>query len=187
MGDLPSREYAALRETIRARAGARPWAVLAGISAWAGLLMSVLIWLPNPIVAVVPLLVLLTTFEVTRSLHQTVERIGRYLQAFYEEHAGADAALTTPAWERTAMLLGPTVPGAGGHPFFLVVFLLATLINFLAVILPAPMTIEIATLALPHAAFIIWLLYCDRRMRRQRATELARYRALKKDSPLSGS
>ena len=34
------------------------------------------------------------------------------------------------------------------------------------------------TLAVPHVAFVVWMLYCDRAMRKQRATELARYRAL---------
>jgi hypothetical protein len=137
--------------------------------------------------AVVPLLVLLATFEVTRALHLGIERIGRYLQAFYEEDAGAEAPLTKPAWERTAMMFGPTLPGAGGHPFFLAVFLLATFVNFLAVVLPAPMLVEMVTLAAPHVAFIVWMLYCDRGMRRQRTTELARYRALKKDSGLRPS
>jgi hypothetical protein len=40
--------------------------------------------------------------------------------------------------------------------------------------------VEIMTMAVPHVAFIVWMLYCDRGMRRQRTTELARYRALKK-------
>jgi hypothetical protein len=187
MTELPGCEYSTLRETIRARGGARPVAFLAGISAWAALLTSVLIWLPNPVAAVVPLTILLATFEVIRSLHLGVERIGRYLQAFYEEDAGADAPLTKPAWERTAMTFGPTVPGAGGHPFFFPVFLLATLVNFLAVVLPEPMMVEMMTMAVPHVAFIVWMLYSERGMRRQRTTELARFRALKKDSPLRGS
>jgi hypothetical protein len=179
MNDLPGREFETLRATIRARGGARPWAFLAGISAWAALLILVLIWLPNPIAAAVPLLVLVATFEVVRSLHLVVERIGRYVQAFFEEGSAIDGPLVPPAWERTAMIFGPRVPGVGVHPFFLPVFLLATVINLLAVVLPDPIPLELGAMLLPHVAFVVWMIYCDRAMRKQRATELARYRALR--------
>lgn len=182
MTDPATTEYAGLRETIRSRGGARPLAFLAGISIWAVTLIALLIWLPNPIAAVVPLLVLLATFEVVRSLHLGVERIGRYVQVFVEEASVGDSSLAAPAWERVAMAFGPTVPGAGGHPYFLAVFLLATVINYLAVILPGPVLVELVTMAIPHVAFTAWLIYCDRGMRRQRAGELARFRALKNDS-----
>jgi hypothetical protein len=44
--------------------------------------------------------------------------------------------------------------------------------------------IELASLAVPHVAFGVWVLYCDAGMRKQRASELARYRALRSpDSP----
>ena len=156
---------------------------LAGISAWAGAMLGVLIWLPNPLAAVVPLLILVTAFEVIRSLHLGVERIGRYIQVFFEEDVAKEvASLQPPAWEHTAMAFGPSVPGAGGHPLFFPIFLLATFVNLIAVILPGPLPIEIGTLLVPHVAFIAWMLYCDRGMRQQRTTELVRYRALKKDS-----
>lgn len=77
------------------------------------------------------------------------------------------------------MSLGPTLPGAGGHPLFLPLFLSAVAVNFLAVLLPDPVPLELLALAVPHGAFTVWLLYCDRGMRRQRAAELARYRALR--------
>ncbi len=179
VGDPASCEYAALRETIRSRGGARPWAFLVGISTWAVSLVGLLVLLPNPIAAVVPLVVLLATFEVVRALHLGVERIGRYLQVFFEETSAQNVPLTAPAWERAAMLFGPTVPGAGGHPFFLPVLVLATCINFLAVVLPGPVIVEWATMAVPHLAFIVWMGYCDRAMRKQRATELSRFREMK--------
>jgi hypothetical protein len=156
-------------------------AFLAGVCAWAALLLAVLIWLPVPIAAAVPLLVLLATFEVVRNFHLGVERIGRYLQVFYEERA-ADGPLMAPAWETTAMAFGPSVPGAGGHPFFLPLFLFATIVNYLAVVLPGPVAIELATLAVPHLGFVVWMVYCDRGMRKQRANDLARYRALRTEA-----
>lgn len=183
MNDLATREYAILRETIRSRGTARPLAALAGLTGWAVTLVIILIWLPNPLAAVVPLLVLTTTFEVIRTLHFGVERIGRYLQVFFEENsAGEDGTLRPPAWERSAMAFGPTIPGAGAHPLFLPVFVMATVVNFVAVILPGPVLIETVSLIVPHGAFVAWMLYCDRGMRRQRVAELARFRALKKDS-----
>jgi hypothetical protein len=142
-------------------------------------LAAVLAWLPNPLLSLIPLIVLVSTFEVVRTLLLAIERIGRYVQVFYEEIDGPDAPPTPPAWERTAMLFGPTVPGAGGHPLFLPIFLMATPINFLAVVLPGPIAIELWTLAVPHVAFAVWQLYSDRAMRRQRGVELARYRELK--------
>ena len=180
MDDFAGREFTALRETIRSRAGARPLICLAGLVAWAATLLGVLIWLPNPIASVVPLLVLLATFEVVRSLHLGVERIGRYLQVFFEEGPSGSAPTVRPAWEHTAMIFGPALPGAGVHPLFQSLFMLATLVNLLAVLLPGPILLEIATLAVPHLAFVVWVLYCDRRMRQQRAAELARFREIRR-------
>jgi hypothetical protein len=182
MDDVAAREYVALRETIRSRGGARPLAFLIGIVGWAALLVAVLTWLAQPLASVMPLLVLLATFEVVRSLHLGVERIGRYIQVFFEEGPRSSEPTTPPAWERTAMAFGPSLPGAGGHPYFLPVFFMATVVNFLAVLFPGPVPVELVTLGIPHLSFVIWLVYCDRGMRKQRATELARFRALR-DSP----
>jgi hypothetical protein len=179
MNDLPGREYSALRETIRTRGGARPFACLLGVIAWAAVLVAVLTWLANPVAAVVPLLVLLASFEVVRSLHLGVERIGRYVQVFFEEDAGGSAPTAPPAWEHTAMVFGPSVPGAGVHPYFLPVYVMAIVVNFLAVLFPGPVIVELLTLAVPHLVFLVWVIYCDRGMRQQRVAELARFRALR--------
>jgi hypothetical protein len=179
MDDVAGLEYAALRETIRARGGARPIAFLIGLGAWAAVLLGVLTWLANPIASVVPLLVLAGTFEVLRSLHLGVERIGRYIQVFFEEDATGRPPAGPPRWEHTAMAFGPSVPGAGVHPYFLPVFLMAAVVNFLAVLFPGPVIVELVVLAVPHLAFLSWLLYCDRGMRRQRGEELARFRAMR--------
>lgn len=181
MDDLTGREFAALRETIRTRGSARVLAFLGGIAAWTASLTAVLAWLPYPIASLVPLLLLLATFEVVRVLHLVVERIGRYVQVFFEEPRGD--RLAPPAWERAAMHFGPAVPGAGGHPFFLPIFVLATLVNALAVLLPGPLPVESIALAVPHAGFVLWMLYCDRAMRKQRASDLARYRSLRDGAP----
>ena len=77
------------------------------------------------------------------------------------------------------MVFGATTPGAGGNPLFSTVFALATVANYLSVILPRPVQVELFYLTFPHAAFLIWLLKINRDMSAQRATELERYRALR--------
>ena len=82
-------EYRALRDTIRERGTARLCAVLGGIVAWGALIVALFAtgvggWLAT----LVPLVVLVATFEVNFFIHTGVERIGRYLQVFYEERSG---------------------------------------------------------------------------------------------------
>jgi hypothetical protein len=177
---VSSVEYRALRDAITTRSHLRAGLALAGFVAWAALLAAVLVAIPVPLAAVLPLMLLVITFEVIRPLHFGAERIGRYVQVFYEEAgSGPDGPLEAPAWERAAMRFGAAVPGAAGHPLFVPLFALADAVNFLAVVLPGPLTIEIGWMAVPHVAFLIWLLRADHAMRTQRETDLARYRALK--------
>lgn len=169
-------EYRVLRKTIAARGSLRAILLVAGLAGWALVLVLVVAWVPNPVASAIPLVLLVAVFEALRGLHAGVERIGRYLQVFHEP-AGPPAA--PPAWERTAMAFGPSLPGAGGHPLFIPVLVVATATNFLAVLLPGPLALELWTMAVPHTAFVIWMLIADRAARRQRATELARYQELK--------
>lgn len=179
MNHYAEHEFLVLRQTIQSRGGTRPLVLLSGISAWAVVLVAVLAWLPNPLASAVPLVLLAATFEVLRTLHLGVERIGRYIQVFYEESPGGSPPTGTPAWEHTAMHLGPSLPGAGGHPYFMAVILVAVVVNFLAVLFPGPLSVELSSMAVPHLTLIAWMVHCDRGMRTQRATELARYRALR--------
>src|SRR5262245_38195336 len=111
-------EYLVLRQTIAQRGALRPILVLCGVAIWAALLIAVLALLPYPVAAAIPLLVLLVTFEAIRPLHFGAERIGRYLQVFYEEDGEPNRWVgDTPSWERVAMNFG-TVPGVGGHALF---------------------------------------------------------------------
>lgn len=183
MKDYATAEFSVLRKTIRTRGSLRPVVLLGGISTWAAALIAVLAWIPSPVASAVPLVVLLATLEAMRALHLGVERIGRYVQVFFEEDRGGAAPSGAPAWEHTAMQFGPSLPGAGGHPYFMAVLFVATAVNFLAVIFPGPLPVELATLAIPHLAFIVWLIYCDRGMRKQRAAELARFRELHARAP----
>ena len=172
-------EYVILRRTIAHRGALRPVLVLCGLAIWAVLLIAVLVLLPYPVAAAIPLLILTVTFEVIRPLHFGAERIGRYLQVFYEETGEPGRALAdTPSWERVAMSFG-AVPGVGGNPLFVPLFFLATAINYVAVLLPEPVAVELSVMAIPHLAFIAWLIAANRAMRNQRAVELARLRELR--------
>src|SRR5688500_20346910 len=111
MSDLAAREFSVLRDTVKSRGSARPLVCLAGLAVWAATVLAVLIWLPNPIAAVVPLMVLVTSFEVIRSLHLGVERIGRYLQVFFEEGDLPPLALSERMSERVEGLTPPASIG----------------------------------------------------------------------------
>ena len=174
-----SAEYLVLRQTIATRGTIRPILAAAGLGIWAAVLIAVLVLLPYPVAASIPLVFLASVFEAIKLLHFGAERIGRYLQVFYEEAGEPDRSLSdTPSWERVATRFG-AVPGVGGHPLFVPVFFIAAAINYLAVLLPAPVAVELGVMAIPHAAFGVWLLMSDRAMRRQRQNELSRLRDLK--------
>lgn len=176
-----SAEYLVLRKTIAARGSLRPVLFVAGLGIWAAVLTAVLALFTYPLAVAIPLVVLVATFEAIRPLHFGVERIGRYLQVFYEEDGQPGRSLSeTPAWERVAMSLG-AVPGVGGNPLFVPLFCIATVVNVIPVVIaqPAAVPIELGALAVPHLAFVVWLIYCDRAMRAQRTVELARFRELR--------
>src|SRR5258707_67373 len=135
MSGLNHSEYQTLRATIARRGTIRPVLMVAGLAVWGALLLGVLVGLPYPLGSVIPLLMLFATFEAVRTLHFGTERIGRYLQVFYEEAPGKPLA-ETPSWERTAMVFGPAIPGAAGNPLFSPVFGVATAINYIAVVMP---------------------------------------------------
>lgn len=171
-------EYLVLRKTIAQRGALRPILALCGIGIWAFVLIAVLALLPYPVASAIPLLVLATTFESIRPLHFGAERIGRYLQVFYEESGQTDRALSdVPSWERVAMSFGH-VPGVGGHPLFVPIFSLATFANYVAVIIPNPVPVELAVMAVPHLAFLAWLFVAHNAMKKQRAIDLARLHQL---------
>lgn len=175
-----SAEYLVLRQTIAQRGALRPILVLIGLGIWAAVLIAVLALLPYPVAAAIPLLTLVVTFEVIRPLHFGTERIGRYLQVFYEEAGEINRPLTdTPSWERVAMKFG-SVPGVGGHPLFVPLFFFATAVQiFLFGMLLRPSGAVNGIVAALHVLFVVWIFMADRAMRSQRAIELARLHELR--------
>ena len=90
-------EFTALRATIASRGTVRMALLPAVIFAWATLAIVVILFGDLPVAALPPLAVLVGGFETINALHVGVERIGRFLQVFYEGQPGG------PAWESTAM------------------------------------------------------------------------------------
>jgi predicted membrane metal-binding protein len=168
-------EYNALRATIRERGTTRVWIVLVGMVGWAAAALATVALAVPPIVTLIPLLVLGTTFEITFALHTGVERIGRYIQVFFEDQAGG------AAWEHRIMAFGrPDSRRMATDPLFVRSFLLGTLLNLLTAVVSGPVVIEWAVLGSAHALLAIRILMARREASGQRAADLARFRELKK-------
>jgi hypothetical protein len=167
-------EYTALRATIRERGTVRVWIFLAGLAVWAALLVATAALGSVPIATLLPLLVLAAVFEVVFALHTGVERIGRYIQVFFE-------APGERGWEHTAMAFGRTFPGGASDPLFAPYFALATVANLLSAALarPRPFATEWVVVAVPHLLFLARLWRGRRRSAAQRAVDLERFENLK--------
>jgi hypothetical protein len=168
---LTELEYSALRHTIASRGTARMtlipvifigWALLAGILAIFG---------RNPATTLFPLAVLAGGFEAIYAMHIGVERIGRYLQVFYE------ATPDGPKWETTAMSIGPALGGI--DPLFTVIFGLATLLNMVPASVRSPTALELTVVGMFHAVLLLRLARARMAAARQRAVDLESYRALR--------
>ena len=170
-------EFAALRQTISTRGTARVVLLPATLISWAALTVVLLLFSELPIAALFPLAILAAGFEAIHALHVGVERIGRYLQVFYEGEADG------PRWETTAMAVGPALPGGGIDPLFSVVFIAVTLANLVPAFAPVPTRPELAVILPLHFAFIVRIVRARGAAARQRAVELESYRAVKARTP----
>ena len=171
--DLSTAEYAALRGTIRERGTVRVCAVLIGLSVWGTLVTAVLVTSLRAPALLVPFIILVATFEINFFVHTGVERIGRYLQVFYEEQTG------TRGWETTTMSYGSRFPSGGLDPLFSIVFFAATLLNFLGFLtLPPARPIATAISLFAHLTFTYRIVVARRASAAQRALDLERFRNL---------
>jgi hypothetical protein len=165
-------EFEALRATIRERGTVRMCAVLVGLALWAALLVAVRLWRLDGFVTLTPLLVLAAAFEVSFFVHTGVERVGRYLQVFYEEAAGSRG------WETIAMEYGTRFPG-GPDPLFARLFGLSAVVGLFATLGAAPPWPGWRALVfLAHAGFAYRIATARKSAAAQRVLDLERYRAL---------
>jgi hypothetical protein len=174
---LTESEFAALRATITLRGTVRMALLPVILIGWALTALLLLLFGELPAAVVFPLAILVGGFEAVHALHVGAERIGRYLQVYYED--GLDA----PRWETTAMAVGPALPGGGIDPLFSVVFVAAALANLIPAFSPQPTRPELAILLPLHFAFVIRVVRARGAAARQRAIELESYRAIKSQTP----
>jgi hypothetical protein len=168
-------EYKALRATIRTRGTTRVWIALAGFLGWAATALTTAGLVAPPVATFVPLLVLAVTFEIVFSLHTSVERIGRYIQVFFE----ADE----PGWEQRIMAFASKrgMPGAG-DPLLAAYFWTATLFNMMPALIVGPLPVEWAAVGIGHLLFIARVALARRQALGQRARDLQRFQKIKEGS-----
>jgi hypothetical protein len=141
--------------------------------AWAALGLALLIWDLPPIAALLSLAALAGGFEAVHALHSGAERVGRYLQVYYEGPADG------PRWETAAMTVGPTLPGGGVDPLFSMMFAAGAAVNLIAALASSvPPWPELALLAAVHLAFLFRVVRARVAAARQRAVELESFKAL---------
>jgi hypothetical protein len=174
--DHVSAEYRTLRDTIRERGSQRVTLFWATIAVWAALLTATALAGARPLVTLIPLVLLAAGFEAIVALHVGVERVGRYLQVFYEEEEPG----TLPAWERSAMAYGRSGTGVRLDALFTGVFCAAALLN-VAPSLLAPRPIPTAIILLAHLVFGARLLRAHRAAARQRQEDLQTFRTMKEE------
>jgi hypothetical protein len=155
--------------------------VPAALFGWALLASALVIFSVWPVASLLSLAVLAAGFEAVHALHVGVERIGRYLQVYYEI-TGSDG----PQWESTAMQLGPALPGGAIDPLFTVLFATAGLANLLTVFIPSTAPATAAFPVLVHALFILRLLRARRAAARQRGIDLDTYQRLRDHASAGG-
>jgi hypothetical protein len=165
-------EFNVLRQTIARRGTARMVLVPVTFIGWAALSLILATWGGLPLATLIPLMVLAAGFEAVHALHVGAERIGRYLQVYYEAEADG------PRWETTVMAVGPGLPGGGINPLFSVPFVCGTVLNLLPGLMLEPNGSEIAVIGVAHAALLLRIVRSHRAAARQRAVELESFRAV---------
>ena len=73
------------------------------------LTLAIVVLAAPPVATLLPLLVLAVVFEAIFAIHTGVERVGRYLQVYFE------APDETARWENVAMAYGRAFAGGGGE------------------------------------------------------------------------
>jgi hypothetical protein len=172
-------EYHALRATIRERGTARVCVFAAGIAAWAAATIATAALASSPVATLLPLLLLASIFEAVFALHVGVERIGRYIQVYYESFGLNQPG--GPGWEHAAMAFGRPAGAAAVDALFTVPFCLAALFNLAPALLLEPARVELIFIVGGHALFVLRLLVARRAAGKQRAIDLERFRQIQSD------
>ncbi len=169
-------EFTILRQTIATRGTVRMALLPLTVFGWAAVTVALLHFedvAEHAIAWLVPLSVAIGGFEAIHALNVGVERIGRYLQVYYEGRNDG------PTWETTAMSMGPGLPGGGIDPLFSVVIAALAALN-LALAFPHLRTTTDFVVVFPvHAIFWVRVIRARGAAARQRAVDLETFRAIK--------
>jgi hypothetical protein len=169
---LKDTEFEILRDTIARRGTVRHVLLPVAVIGW-GLVTAAALSVTGIVTAsLLSLGALVAGFEAIHALHVGVERVGRYLQVFYEN--GGDG----PRWESAAMRAGPGLPGGGVDPLFTLVFAGATAVNIVLLPFP-PRQIWPAVVLAAHALFLVRLGRARRAAAQQRAVDLETFTAIR--------
>ena len=141
--------------------------------AWSALSLVVLSFEDVPVASFFTLVILAAGFEAVHALHVGVERIGRFLQVYYEDQPGG------PRWETSVTSVGPGLPGGGIDPLFTFIFAAAAFLNMMLVLIPGPSRTELGVAAVLHLGFVLRLARARGASARQRAVELESFRAVR--------
>jgi len=169
-GQLAAEEYRELRATIRERGTARLFVITITVVAWAAAIIAVQSLFVAPVLALIPLLLLATGFEVAYAAHAGAERIGRYLEVFHESTGTAP-----PQWEHVVHKPRPAVAASGPlDALASPIFVAAGILNLLPVAMLATgdtktggITVELMVYGLMHLAWIFRVLAAGRYLSRQ--------------------
>jgi hypothetical protein len=167
-------EYTELRATIRERGTARVCLFAVGIVGWGAIAAATAALSPTPVGTLLPLVVLASIFEAIFALHVGVERVGRYLQEFYE------TAANEARWEHAAMSFGKPSGAVRVDPLFTFPFLLAAALNLVPALLVGPTQAELIFVGGAHALFVVRLVAARAGARKQRTIDLRRFAELKR-------
>jgi len=168
MGTPEQNQYRALRDTIRERGTARLWIFVIGISIWAALTVATAALIAPPVATLVPLLALAATFEAVYALHVGIERIGRYLEVFFDD-----------SWEKAAMMFGRRPRAARIDPLFAIVFAIAALFNLVPLLIAQPTAPELIFVGGAHALFGVRVVFAKLTVSKQREIDQQRFREIR--------
>lgn len=177
-------EYQELRATIRQRGSLRLALAGLGFTAWGALVVALAASSLTGWATLVPLIALAALFEAILALHVGVERVGRYLQVFFEEEPLQTGGARRD-WEHQAMQYGSRFRGGIGHPLFPLCFASAIPLNLLPAVLAGHRGLPLVVLALMHIVVLVRIVFAHRHTRDLRARDLERFRALRDSGPHS--
>ena len=168
-------EFTVLRQTIATRGTVRMALLPVIVIGWALVvgLLDLGSSAQESLLSLVSLSVLIGGFEAIHALNVGVERIGRYLQVYYEAEPGG------PTWETTAMAVGPGLPGGGIDPLFTVVVAALAGLNLALAFSTLHATTDYVVVVPVHAIFWIRIVRARGAAASQRAVDLETFRAIK--------